>query len=161
MGAWGHSLLENDTACDTLARLTDPHTEAPVASILQTIEEYSRAETFSEYLDDSDVNEILVCILLIIGFRDKKFIEERSDIGKYQEEKILTLIKGNQEVFNELIKKDDYYEKGEKLFERVLDAEKSETYELWQEACEDDFKAWLEMVNQIKKDLIQVTPKAN
>lgn len=160
MGAWGHNLLDNDTACDTLGRLTDPKTEAPVADIFQTIEEYSNPDTFSSYIEDDEVNDILVCILLIVGFTDRTLIKKRSDktINKYFTDKILQFLEQHQKTFDDSVKA-DYYTKAEKLFERVLDVEKSETYELWNEAAEEDCKSWVQMVNEIRDDLVKVTPQ--
>ncbi|CAH2350090.1 hypothetical protein CLIB1423_01S02234 [[Candida] railenensis] len=161
MGAWGHNLLDNDTACDTFARLTDPKAEAPVAEIFHTIEEYSNPDTFSGYIEDDEVNEILVCILLVVGFTDKTLIEVRTDksINKYFTDKISKFLKQHQKTFDDSVKV-DYYEKSEKLFERILDVEKSETYELWNEAGGEDCKSWVEMVTKIREDLVKVTPQS-
>lgn len=161
MGAWGYNLLENDTACDTFDRLTNPNTEAPVAEILQTIEEYSNPSTFSECIDEYEVSDMLISVLLVIGFTDKTLIEERTDksIHKDSVDKIFEFLERNQKIFDESVKV-DYYTKAEKLFERILDLEKSETYELWNEAGGENCNSWVKMVTKIREDLVKVTPQS-
>ncbi|CAH2350091.1 hypothetical protein CLIB1423_01S02256 [[Candida] railenensis] len=159
MGAWGYHLLENDTACDIFIRLTNPKTEAPVAEILQSIEGYSNPDTSSECIDDYEVNDILICIVLVVGFTDRTLIEERTDksINRDSKDKIFKFLEQHQKTFDDSVKV-DHYKKAGKLFERILDVEKSETYELWDDAGGENCESWVKMVTKIREDLVKVTP---
>lgn len=150
MGAWGHHILENDTACDTFAGIVNAAN--PVRDLLSVVEHYATPPE-EQYLEDDEVNEILVTILFLIGFRDRQVMAKRfapGVVGDRMQTEFASVIEGKQREFDTQVTP-AVYESALALFDRVFDPKNSETYELWIDAGNP--QPWKEHVEALQADL--------
>jgi hypothetical protein len=131
MGAWGIKALENDTALDWAAGLTDEEDASIIEEALDVIEEAGVEE-----IDASEAEEALAAcevVALLQGNKGNDFEHEEVEAWV----KIVSF-----KVSNELS------EKAQKTIDRIL-TQPSELYDLWEES--DDFEDWETCMADLKQ----------
>jgi hypothetical protein len=139
MGAWGTSVFENDSACDFILNVENSPTV--ITDELVRIREIVEEEDYLEVDEGSSVLAMAELVLNSFGVNPIHEIAKKIDFTLIKETVALTFL-------NQLIS----------LLELVLDVDnnnRSELFELWEEADPKDFAEWknisFDLLEGIKK----------
>lgn len=147
MGCWGEYPFQHDQALDYWALLRDPKSTLP-SPVQQLVSAIFEAQTL-EYVDDDVTQEILVGVVLILGFTDRQWLQDYPHLNDHLRQQIEEFLTENQADWDTLLKQTpDVYSQSLTAMDKVTSPEISESYELW----EGD-KTWLASCDELKQAL--------
>lgn len=150
MGCWGEYPFQHDMALDHWARLRDPQEDSttPVQMVLNSILEAQSVE----YLDDDVTQEILISVVLILGFTNRQWLANYPHLNDHLRQQIEQFLDTHQADWEAKLKDNQQiYSQALKAMDNVTSPEISESYELW----EGDAK-WLASCDELKQGIRQV-----
>lgn len=135
MGAWGHEIFDNDSACDWQEKLVASDDLSPIQEAFQRVLEAD------DYLEVDEASEALAACEVLAHLRGRPGIQEASidDLAKWANDH-----KGLP------------HEQLTPIAQAVLDrieADDSELKELWEET--NDFDKWLATVEDVRRRLVE------
>jgi len=142
MGAWGTGLFENDEACDVATMVHDSKSIKPALEF--ATEHEIAGEDGQPYLQVDSCYGIIVAAVVAAAKLGRLSANLQQELPEELSEHMPKIKKPKRKQLEQIRRGMDL----------VLDSDRSELYQLWEEAEPDDFKRWMENMELLRKTVL-------